>query len=193
MNNLTVEDSQKLELLKDLNQNETRMLVEVLQKFQKLDRNRSTPNEGEQLVANLMGKTYSHQDRVSLELQSLVAYFKKRRELLSNSFSSTEVMTILGTSRQTPHDRVKAKSLLAIRENGSLRFPAVQFDPEGPDGVVDGLPEVLKALHICDLAKLSWLIASNPILDGMTPISALKAGQKQRVLNQANLLAISQW
>jgi hypothetical protein len=36
-----------------------------------------------------------------------------------------------------------------------------------------------------DFAKLNWLVRSNPILDGLTPIAALKQGLKERVIQEA--------
>jgi hypothetical protein len=99
----------------------------------------------------------------------------------------------LGTSRQTPHDRVSSQTLLAIKENGKLCFPSWQFDPAGPDGVLDGFPAVLKALEMSDYAKLNWLTRTNPLLDGQTPVQALKAGQKDRVLATATAAGASQW
>jgi hypothetical protein len=51
--------------------------------------------------------------------------------------------------------------------------------------VIEGFPEVLRALNLSDFAKLSWLVRSNPILDGLTPIAALKQGLKERVIEEA--------
>jgi hypothetical protein len=51
--------------------------------------------------------------------------------------------------------------------------------------VIEGLPAVLKALAISDYAKLNWLTRANAYLEDTTPIQALKAGQKKRVLAEA--------
>jgi hypothetical protein len=92
-------------------------------------------------------------------------------------FGADQVADLLQTrSRQTPHDRAKAGTLLAIRENGRLRFPLCQFDPEGPDGVVPGLAAVLTALDFSPLAKAAWLERPHPALDGQTPIERLRTG-----------------
>jgi hypothetical protein len=56
-----------------------------------------------------------------------------------------------------------------------------------------GLPAVPKALEISDYTKLNWLIRFNPYLDGQTPIQALKAGQKERVLAEAFAVGAGQW
>lgn len=124
-------------------------------------------------------------ERQELELTSLLRNFEWRRRLLADALSASEVAQLLGTSRQTPHDRVKSSSLLAVLDRGVWRFPHWQFDPVGPDGVVDGFPEVLRALQVSPIAKVSWLVRPNPYLDGLTPITALKRGNKERVIEQA--------
>ncbi len=141
----------------------------------------------DRLIKNLTkGYRYSPEEKIELELETLQRYFERRRELLSNCFNTTQVAKLLGTSRQTPHDRVKNQSLLAVRDNGQWKFPIWQFDPEGADGVVDGLPEVLKNLSInSQFAKLNWFMNPNPVLDGLTPVQALKRGLKVRVIAEA--------
>ncbi|MFM1901846.1 MAG: hypothetical protein RLZZ216_2422, partial [Cyanobacteriota bacterium] len=102
-------------------------------------------------------------DPVALELRSLRQRFQLRRQVLSRTLSADEVAELLQTrSRQTAHDRAKAGTLLAIRDNGRLRFPLCQFDPEGPDGVAPGLAVVLQALHLPALAKAAWLERPHP-------------------------------
>ena len=83
--------------------------------------------------------------------------------------------------RQTPHDRVKAGTLLGILDRGALRFPAWQFDPEGEDGVVPGLSDVLRSLSLSPFGKASWLSRPNPYLEGRTPAEAMKAGEAAAV------------
>lgn len=111
--------------------------------------------------------------------------FAYRRQLLAGALSAPQVAKLLGTSRQTPHDRVQAKTLLGVMDKGALKFPAWQFDPEGADGVIDGLPEILKALHMSEFAKLSWLMRPNPYLEGLTPVEVLKQGGKDRAIAEA--------
>lgn len=123
---------------------------------------------------------------VALELRSLRQRFQLRRQALSRTLSADEVAELLQTrSRQTAHDRAKAGTLLAIRDNGRLRFPLCQFDPEGPDGVAPGLAEVLQALHLPALAKAAWLERPHPALEGQSPIARLKQGELDGVLAAA--------
>ena len=122
-------------------------------------------------------------DPVALELRSLRQRFQLRRQQLSRTIGADEVADLLQTrSRQTPHDRAKAGTLLAIRDNGRLRFPLCQFDPEGPDGVVPDLAEVLSVLDFSALAKAAWLERPHPALAGQTPIERLKSGDRAGVV-----------
>lgn len=123
---------------------------------------------------------------VALELGALQHRFALRRQVLSRTLAADEVAELLQTrSRQTAHDRAKAGSLVAIRDNGRLRFPLCQFDPEGPDGVPPGLADVLQALHLPALAKAAWLERPHPALDGQSPIARLKQGGLDGVLAAA--------
>lgn len=80
---------------------------------------------------------------------------------------------------------------MAVLDHGTLRFPFWQFDSEGPDGVIEGLPQVLRALQGSPLAQISWLTTPNSVLhrgpedSGITPLEALKSGQIQRVVELA--------
>lgn len=85
---------------------------------------------------------------------------------------------------------MKSQTLLGVLERGAYRFPTVQFDPEAPDGVLDGLPEVLKVLEVSDFAKLNWLVRPNPFLDSLTPAHALKKELKERVIAEARAVGI---
>ena len=144
------------------------------------------------LVAELtVGRAYSREEQVALELSALVRSFRHRRALLADALTVAQVAELLGTSRQTPHDRVRGGSLLAVLDRGVLRFPAWQFDPEGPDGVVLGLPAVLRALQVSPLAKANWLTRPNPYLEGETPLAALKRGETERVVGLARAVGVN--
>jgi hypothetical protein len=182
--------------LQYLQAEEIELLASTLKRFQEnvtTSRTHRTAHEvksssEESLVEALVGRTYTHQEQLELELTSLFRYFERRRQLLEGALTAAEVAKLLGTSRQTPHDRLKSQTLLGILERGTYRFPVWQFDPEGPDGVMDGLPEVLRVLEVSDFAKLNWLMRPNPFLDGMTPAIALSQGQKERVIQEAAAL-----
>ena len=104
------------------------------------------PEDKARLAAALTGGAApNRQEQALLEAEALRRYFTYRRELLRDCYTSSQVADLLGTSRQTPHDRLRARTLLAVQERGRYCFPKWQFDPAGPEGVVAGLPDVLRA------------------------------------------------
>lgn len=134
---------------------------------------------------------YAPDEKRAFELISTFKLFEFRRNLLANSISSTGVAEMLGVSRQTPHDRAKAGQLLGILDNNVLKFPEWQFDARGPNGVVQGLPEVLQALKCSTFAKISWLATPNAIFEGVRPIDALRMGRIEDVLYEAAAVGVS--
>jgi hypothetical protein len=173
-------------LLHRLHPDEVERVVAILKN---LEREETSPPENA-LVNVLASRSFTAAERLNLEIESLFRYFEWRRELLSGSLTAAEVASLLGTSRQTPHDRLKNQTLLGVLDRGVYRFPAWQFDPEGPDGVVNGLPAVSRALSVSALAKISWFTRPNPFLDGVTPLQALRSGQKERVLAEASAVGV---
>ena len=150
-------------------------------------------NEGGRGLAALLtdGREYSAQERLALEVAALVRAFRRREELLADTLTAPQVARLLGVSRQTPHDRVRGGTLLAVLDRGQWRFPRWQFDPEGPDGVVAGLPDVLRALDVSPLAKVAWLVRPNPGLDDEPPLALLRRGEAARVLAAARGVEVS--
>jgi hypothetical protein len=118
---------------------------------------------------------------------NLLRGFALRRQVLKDALTAAEVADLLGAaSRQTPHDRAGAGTLLAIRDNGRLRFPMWQFDPEGSDGVLDGLPEVIAALpRQSPLGRIVWFIAPKRRLQDRSPFELLRAGEIDPVIAEA--------
>jgi len=143
------------------------------------------------VTALMAGRTFTPAERMAARLDVLARSFARRRELLAESITATQVAKLLGTSRQTPHDRVESGTLLAVMDRGALRFPIWQFDPDGEGGVIAGLPEVIRALDISPMAKVSWLTRSNRMLDGETPLACLKAGDVERVVALARAVGIN--
>ncbi|AFY32848.1 hypothetical protein [Calothrix sp. PCC 7507] len=141
-------------------------------------------------AAKLGANQISDEEHSRLEFAALSRNFKWRQELLKSSLTAPQVAELLNTTRQTPHDRLKKNSLIATQDNGVWKFPTWQFDPEGPDGVISGLPDVLKALNVPALSKISWLTRSNKALNGLTPIEALKFGQINDVIAEARTVGI---
>lgn len=149
-------------------------------------------DERRDLVSELAGgREHGRQERAALEMATLARSFRRRREVLEGSLTAPQVARLLDTTRQTPHDRMKSGTLLAVLDRGVWRFPNWQFDPEGPDGVVEGLPDVLRALHASPLARASWLVCPNQYLEGSTPLEVLKEGRKEAVRSAAETVGVS--
>jgi hypothetical protein len=182
--------AQYLETFQTLTPIEQSIVTQALQQVTSIE---TGDPAADALAESIAGRTFTRQEHIQLEMDTLARHFQHRRQLLDRSLSASQVAQLLGTSRQTPHDRVSGQTLLAIKENGKLCFPAWQFDPAGSDGVIEGLPAVLKALAISDYAKLNWLTRANPYLEDTTPIQALKAGKKEHVLAEAAAVGASQW
>jgi hypothetical protein len=125
---------------------------------------------------------------------NLLRAFAERRRLLAGALGVAEVAELLGVGRQTPHDRARAGTLLAVKENGRLVFPDWQFDPEGPDGVIAGLPDVLRAMAdrpISALGRVRWFVTPKSLMGGRTPLDALRAGDADEVAREAEAIGVS--
>ena len=117
-----------------------------------------------------------------LELANLKRYYQRRRELLASSITTPQVAELIGCQAiTTVHDRRKAGTLLGLKDSGVYKFPLWQFDPEGDDGVIDHLPELVKTLQISDFAKLNWLTKSLRAFGGRTPVEILRSGNDKDI------------
>lgn len=124
----------------------------------------------------------------AIRLANLRRGFAARRALLEDTVQVSELAQILGVARQTPHDREKAGTLLAVKDQGHWRFPVWQLDPDGPDGVIAGLPAVLQALRqspLSQFGRLRWFITAKSLLNNRSPIEALRAGDIEETLAEA--------
>jgi hypothetical protein len=131
----------------------------------------------------------SPEEQTYLGFRSLLSLFQQRHALLDDSLTAPQVAKLLRASRQTPLNRAKANTLLGVQVNGVWRFPSWQFDPEGDDGVVHGLPQVLDALEPQDsFSKLVWLHHPSRTLRS-EPIEVLRAGEVDRVVSAARAVA----
>ena len=167
-------------------------LAEALVRVEDALARQPAEGDGAALARQLAGgRTYSPEERRALEIEAQLRAFQFRKELLADALTAPQVADLLGTSRQTPHDRARNGGLLAVLDRGQLRFPSWQFDPAGPDGLVAGLPEVIRALDVSPLAKVSWFTRPNPYLEDRAPLDALKDGERERVLDAARVVGMS--
>ena len=143
-------------------------------------------NKEVELAKEIAGDDYTDEPSWPLELANLHRLYQRRQRLLEKSLTSTEVADLLDwKTRKTIHDKLKAKDILGIKDKGVYRFPVWQFDPEGDDGILDGLPQVLKALEVSNFTKLNWLSKPHPAFDNQTPVEMLKDGKIHDVLVEA--------
>ena len=144
-----------------------------------------------ELAKKIAGKDYVEGRSLELELANLERYYQRRRELLEGSITSSKVVELLGCqNRATVRDRRLANTLLGIKDGGVYKYPLWQFDPEGDDGVIDGLPEVLAALDVSDFIKLNWFNKPHLAFSGQTPIEVLKQGKVEALVREARAVGI---
>ncbi|NOR24477.1 MAG: hypothetical protein GQ542_08810 [Desulforhopalus sp.] len=130
-------------------------------------------------------KSDPDRELIQLREDNLFRTFERRKRLLEGTLSVAKVAKLLGVSRQTVHHRVKAQTLLGLKDKNTYRFPMWQFDGDGPNGIIPELPKSLKALNISNFGKAFWLSRENAVLDNKTPIDMLKEGEYTRVLIEA--------
>lgn len=153
---------------------------------------RQAERERADFIAELLeGETWTPSEVANLETEAMADHIALRRELLADALTVSQVADFLGSSRQTLHDHVESGALLAVMDNGALRFPAWQFAAAKPDGVVAGLPEVVRTLALPVLSKIGWLVRPHSTLDNQTPLQALQAGELGRVLQVARAVGVS--
>jgi hypothetical protein len=131
------------------------------------------------------------EEQATVAFRSLLQLFEARRALLEeDTVTAPQVAELLGVSRQTPLNRLRENTLLAVLDRGAWRFPLWQFDVDGPGGVLAGLPEALKALEPQPhFSKLVWLRRPNPTLDGREPVELLRKGETAPVVGAARAAA----
>jgi excisionase family DNA binding protein len=144
-------------------------------------------------VSAVTGEPLAARELALARKKNLLRAFGERRNLLAGALTVSEVAKMLGVGRQTPHDRVKAGRLLAVRDNGKLFFPEWQFDADQSDGVVAGFPDVLREMRgpISPLAKVKWFLTPKSLMAGRAPIEALRAGDVDSVVAEARAIGAS--
>jgi hypothetical protein len=156
-----------------------------------LDRVRHSQSTDDEFVKLLSDQEYPTEERKRLHIQNVINSFNYRRELLKDTVDVNQVMEILGyDSRQAPLNRLKAGSLIAIKDNQKWWFPLWQFDANTSDGIIDGLSRVIKALDCSNLAKVSWLVNPNPYFANESPLEVLKTGDVERVVESAQSVGL---
>ena len=151
------------------------------------------PSPQQQALANrIAGRSYTREQKRELLKKSLTNGFITRHKLLEDSASGSEVRKWLNTSsRTTPINRINNGTLLAAKEGGVWKFPLWQFDPEGENGIIEGLAETIEVLELSPIAKISWFVTPNSHLEGKTPIEMLRLGRIRETVNEARGVGFS--
>ncbi|MDW5592867.1 hypothetical protein VSS74_00860 [Conexibacter stalactiti] len=114
--------------------------------------------------------------------------FELRRAVLADTLSVGEVAETLGIGRQSVHDRIRHRTLLAVKDHDRFRLPAWQFDAAQPSGTLVGLAQVLGELRdrpLNPFAQLVWFTTPKRSLRDRAPFDALAAGDLADVLAEA--------
>ncbi|MET3900428.1 hypothetical protein ABIB57_004394 [Devosia sp. UYZn731] len=117
---------------------------------------------------------------------ALARNLEHREHLLrlgGGAYSAEEAGRLLGITRQAVDKRRRANTLLALRSGSDWHYPACQFD-QGE--VIAGLAEVIAGFASAGpWIALDFLLAPDTMLDGQTPLEALRRGLRDAVLRLA--------
>ncbi len=111
-----------------------------------------------------------------------------RARLLRQSVSAQDAGRLTGRSRQAVERQRRDGRILALRVGRRWRYPAWQFDTDGPGGLVPCLPEVVSHLHLSPAGAAYWLTRQRPELGGETPLRLLRRRKPEPVLRLAEQL-----
>ncbi len=135
---------------------------------------RATSERADFIAELLEGEIWTSAEVAALEAEAQAHGSSRRRELLAEALTASQVADLLGVSHGTLHDHWQSRSLLGVMDDGTLRFPAWQFDAAEPDGMVAGLPEVVRALSIPVLSKIAWMMRPHQALDNRPRFKSYK-------------------
>ncbi len=113
---------------------------------------------------------------------------ENRARLLRESVGAAEAGRLTGRSRQAVERQRRDGRILALRAGRQWRYPAWQFDTDGPGGLVPSLSEVVTRLFHSPAGAAAWLTAPRPELGGDTPLSRLVRRDAEPVLRLAEQL-----
>jgi hypothetical protein len=112
-----------------------------------------------------------------------LARMAELRRAAEPCLETAQVCELLGVTRETVRKKVERKQLLALPKGGDRVFPAFQFH----DGdTLPGFGEVLAALDVeSPFVALSFLLSRGEAFGERTAIEALRAGDLEAVLSEA--------
>jgi hypothetical protein len=130
--------------------------------------------------SDVVGSAVVDLDPLAPMLARNVEHRQKLLQLAGGALSAEEAGHTLGITRQAVDKRRRVNTLLAVREGSDWRYPACQFHR---GEILPGIADVVQgfATH-GPWAALDFLLASDTVLDGSTPLEALKSSDRDRVL-----------
>ncbi len=108
-----------------------------------------------------------------------------RESLLRDCVSVAEAARRTGRSRQALERLRREDRLLALRIGAQWRYPSWQFDPDSPGGILPGLSDVLRHLHLSPAGAALWLLRPAERLGGAPPIELLRRHRPEPVVQWA--------
>jgi hypothetical protein len=130
--------------------------------------------------SDVVGSAVVDLDPLAPMLARNVEHRQKLLQSAGGALSAEEAGRTLGITRQAVDKRRRANTLLAIREGSDWRYPACQFH-QGE--ILPGISDVVLGFATAGpWAALDFLLASDTVLEGSTPLQVLESGDRDRVL-----------
>ncbi len=111
-----------------------------------------------------------------------------RSHLLTQSVGIAKACNLAGRSRQQIEAYRRAGRLIALKAGGRWRYPLWQFDRDSETGLLPGLSDTIKQLHLSPAGAAFWLTRPCPELADRTPVEALRGRHRGAVLELAEQL-----
>jgi hypothetical protein len=130
--------------------------------------------------SDVVGSAVVELDPLAPMLARNVEHRQKLLQLAGGALSAEEAGHTLGITRQAVDKRRRANTLLAVREGSDWHYPACQFH-QGE--VLPGIADVVQGFATAGpWAALDFLLASDTVLEGSTPLQVLESGERDRVI-----------
>jgi hypothetical protein len=130
--------------------------------------------------SDVVGSAVVDLDPLAPMLARNVEHRQKLLQLAGGALSAEEAGRTLGITRQAVDKRRRANTLLAVREGSDWRYPACQFH-QGE--ILPGIADVVQGFASAGpWTALDFLLASDTVLEGDTPLQVLQSGDRDRVL-----------
>lgn len=113
----------------------------------------------------------------------------RRRRLRDQLLTVAEAARRMGVKEDDVRWRVSEGEMVGFGLGETLRVPVWQFATGNPSEVVDGVAELARSFPGAFAGLSAFAVTPHPDLDGRTPIEALDAGQKERVLTLSGAIA----